>query len=111
MLRRPEVTTLCGGESDALLIPALVDAFLRRLGPDYASNAEGSRGASAQGAGGGFWRARARVRQQRMRLFNAAEGNTSAEGFIKIAPALDGRLSILNPEIVTADAQKAAQAA
>ena len=76
-------------EDYAQIIPNLVDDFFRRLGPEYVMNPK-----------------RKEIRAKRIALFNSSEDNKDAAGFIKIAPAVDGRITIINAEAITADAKK-----
>lgn len=68
-------------EDYADILPALVDSVFRRLSPDYVMNPK-----------------REEIRATRMKLFNTSADNKDKAGFIKIAPKVDGRIKILNPE-------------
>ena len=73
-----EMTTIIG-EEHATLLHSLVDAVFRRLSPGYEMASP----------------LRKDIRDRRMSLFNTNEKNTDENGFIKIAPKVDGRLTIL----------------
>ena len=76
-------------EDCADIIPNLVDAVFRRLSPNYVMNP-----------------ARKEIRAKRIALFNSSEENKDDKGYIKIAPKVDGRLTILNPKVITAEDKK-----
>jgi hypothetical protein len=63
----------------AQLIPNLLDDFFRRLSPSYVMNPK-----------------RKEIREKRIAMFNGNEDEKDAAGYIKIAPAIDGRLTVIN---------------